>query len=168
MGKLLFILGGIKSGKSSFAVELLKNKKDVFFIATGSEEDEEMKEKILKHKQTRPKHFITIEEKINIVKKIKNLKKTSHLIIDCINFWVANMLKVYDEKEILLKTKDLCKNLKKFKISVVVSNEVGLSLVATNNLARKFQDILGKVNQIFTKYADKVFFMMSGIPLRIK
>ncbi len=168
MGKLIFISGGIKSGKSSYAVDMLRNKKDVFFIATGYYEDEEMKERIFVHKRTRPKHFVTIEEKVNIVDKIKNLKKTSHLIIDCINFWVANMLKVYNEEEILYQTEILCKVLKKFKISVVVSNEVGLSLVATHRLARKFQQVLGKVNQIFVKHADRFYFMISGVALRVK
>ena len=168
MGKLIFISGGIKSGKSQFAVELLKNKKEVFFVATAQAKDKEMAESIKKHRQARPKKFITIEESVDIVSKIKNLGKSSNIIVDCINFWVANMLNCNGEEKILSDAKRLCQILKKFHLSVVVSNEVGLSLVSVNPLGRKFQKVLGKVNQIFASCADEFYFMFSGIPLRIK
>ncbi len=168
MGRLIFISGGIKSGKSKFAIDLLKNKKKVYFIATAEAKDKEMLESIKIHKQLRPKKFITIEESLDIISALKNLKRSSCVIVDCINFWVANMINHFSEKRILLETKCLCETLKKFDLSVVVSNEVGMCLVSTNSLGRKFQKVLGKVNQIFVSYADRFYFMFSGIPFRIK
>jgi len=168
MGKLIFVSGGIKSGKSKFAIELLKNRKKVFFVATAVAKDKEMAESIKKHKQLRPRKFITIEETIDIVARLKSLEKSSSILIDCINFWVANMLNTFDEEKILSEAKLLCKKLKEFRFSVAVSNEVGLSLVSTNFLGRKFQKVLGKVNQIFADHADRFYFMFSGIPLRVK
>jgi adenosylcobinamide kinase/adenosylcobinamide-phosphate guanylyltransferase len=168
MGRLIFISGGIKSGKSSFAIDLLRNKKTVYFIATALPTDKEMKEIIMLHKKSRPKNFVTIEETTDISSKIKNLNKKSCVLVDCINFWVANMMKKYDEEKILVETKHLCETLKDFNTSVVVSNEVGMSLVSTNSLGRKFQKILGKVNQIFVNYADRFYFMLLGVPIKIK
>lgn len=164
----ILITGGIKSGKSEFALKLVKSLKKVYFIATAIPEDKEMEEKILRHKNKRPKKFITIEEPLYLTKKVRNLSKNSVLIIDCINIWVANMMKHFNEDKILQEVKNFCSCIKRFAKVVIVTNEVGLSLVATNNLARKFQEILGKVNQILAKNADRVYLMVSGIPVRIK
>lgn len=168
MGKIILISGGIKSGKSKFALSFFDNKK-AYFIATAQPKDKEMKNKVLLHKKYRPKNFILIEEptKINEVVSTK-LNKNFGVIIDCINMWVANLMKIYNEKEILSEVEILCKNLRKFKMSILVSNEVGMSLVSVNKLGRKFQELLGLVNQLLAKYADRVYFMISGLPFKIK
>ncbi|MEN3013369.1 MAG: bifunctional adenosylcobinamide kinase/adenosylcobinamide-phosphate guanylyltransferase [Endomicrobiia bacterium] len=167
MKKRILIVGGIKSGKSEFALSFFKNKK-AYFIATAQPKDSEMKKKINFHRKRRPKNFLTIEEPIKIVNKIKNFKKNSAILIDCVNIWIANMLNKYSENEILTEVKSLCECLKKFKLTVLVSNEVGMSLVAVNRLGRKFQELLGKVNQILSDWATDVYFLITGIPVKIK
>lgn len=165
---IVLVTGGIKSGKSDFVLKLVRNNKNVYYIATATAEDNEMKEKILIHRRKRDKKIITLEEPIHITEKIRHLSPRAVLIIDCVNLWVANMMRHYNENEILTKVKKFCRCVKKFSKVFIVTNEVGLSLVSTNKLARKFQEILGKVNQIIANNADKVYFMLSGIPLRIK
>ncbi len=167
MKKLILINGGIKSGKSSFALSIFKKAKKVYFIATAIPEDEEMKEKIELHKKTRGKNFVTIEEPIKIVYVIKNLPKNSKVVVDCVNIWVANMMRIYNENKILYETKKLCEVLKKHE-SIVVSNEVGMCLVSTDRIGRKFQELLGRVNQIIAKNSDDVYFMISGVSLKLK
>ncbi len=168
MGKIVLIIGGIKSRKSSFALRLFSKNKKVYFVATAKPTDKEMKQRIKQHRHTRPDNFLTIEETTNIVEKIKLLPKNSNVIVDCINFWVANLMQEYSDNQILSEAKNLCNVLKEKNFSVLVTNEVGMSLVAVNKVARRFQDLLGKVNQIIAKNADVVYFMVSGIPLKIK
>ncbi len=169
MNKIILISGGIKSGKSNFACSLVNKKEHVYFIATAKPVDKEIKIKIELHQKNRSRNFITIEEPIKIVSLVSQLPKGSNIIIDCVNMWVANMMgKYHDEKDILSEVENLCKQLKKFKMSVLVSNEVGMSLVSTNRLGRKFQELLGKTNQILASYADRVYLMFCGISLRIK
>lgn len=166
---IIFILGGVRSGKTNFAYHLAKkiSKKNVTYLATAVPSDKEMKERIRLHKTLRPKDWITVEEPINIL--YKNIA-TDTIIVDCINFWLANMMKENsDEKKILYRTEQLAKKFTKPKINaIVISNEVGNCLVPPNRLGRKFQYLLGKINQIIAKYSKTVYFMISGIPVKIK
>ncbi|MCS7232285.1 MAG: bifunctional adenosylcobinamide kinase/adenosylcobinamide-phosphate guanylyltransferase [Elusimicrobiota bacterium] len=168
MGKIILISGGIKSGKSSFALSFFNKNDRVYFIATAEAKDQEMRKKIILHKKIRPKNFITIEEPVEIINKISKLEKTSSVVVDCVNIWIANMLGIYTNKKILLNVESLCKCLENFKISIVVSNEVGMSLVSPNKLGRRFQELLGTANQILAKLADEVYCMFCGLPIKIK
>jgi adenosylcobinamide kinase/adenosylcobinamide-phosphate guanylyltransferase len=175
--KFIFILGGIRSGKSSYAVELAKKlSKKVLFIATATVSDEEMKKRIELHKAKRPKYWKTIEAKntisiLNALNNKDNKNKYKVVIIDCLNFLVSNLILAN------LKDEQIIKILEDFinKISynnelttILVSNEVGNSLVSDNPLARRFQDLLGYINQLVAKKADEVIFIHAGIPLKIK
>ncbi|MBU1998802.1 MAG: bifunctional adenosylcobinamide kinase/adenosylcobinamide-phosphate guanylyltransferase [Candidatus Omnitrophota bacterium] len=171
MGKITFILGGARSGKSSFAINLAKKYKRVCFIATCQPKDAEMKRRIGLHKKNRPKEWQTIEEYKNIEKAITKVDPhTQCLIIDCLTLFISNLfLAKGKEKVIEEKIKQLLKVLKKVKARVIiVSNEVGLGVVPASKLGRDFRDIAGRVNQIVAIQADKVVFMVSGLPLIIR
>lgn len=172
--KITFILGGIKSGKSSYAViqaELFskKCKSSVTYLATCIPEDEEMEKRVAKHKATRPKNWLTIEEPVNLIEALKKIK-SEILIVDCLNIWLSNVLeKNWSENKIIAYIKKFCSELKNKKITCfVVSNEVGLSLVSPNKTGRLFQNILGKINQVVAKISDDVYFLVAGIPLKLK
>ncbi|MFH1074529.1 MAG: bifunctional adenosylcobinamide kinase/adenosylcobinamide-phosphate guanylyltransferase [Candidatus Firestonebacteria bacterium] len=170
--KLIFITGGARSGKSSFAEELaVKTVKDRIYIATMQELDEEMKERIKKHKKQRGKGWRTIEEPLELFSSLRKEDKNNRVIlIDCLTLWVSNRMRKGEREEKILKAaEDIAEFCAGANASVIaVSNEVGMGLVPDNKLGRDFRDIQGRVNRIFAERAGKVFFMVSGIPLEVK
>ncbi|MCK9615044.1 MAG: bifunctional adenosylcobinamide kinase/adenosylcobinamide-phosphate guanylyltransferase [Candidatus Omnitrophica bacterium] len=173
MGKIIFILGGARSGKSSFALKLAKKSKKtkVAFIATGEARDNEMKQRILFHRRSRPSNFKTFEQAHNLSGLLKKIASGFDvIIIDCLTLFVSNLLlKKYDEKKIANEISKMLTVLKKTHTkAIIVSNEVGLGIVPQTKLGRDFRDIAGKVNQVVAQGADNVFFMVSGLPWRVK
>ena len=174
MAKIIFITGGARSGKGSFAEKLASALgKDVVFLATAEALDKEMADRIKKHKSKRSRAWKTVEEpiNINILNKFKNFEGA--VILDCVTLWMSNMIHKFGIKEaedrILEDTRTLLKTVKTFKFTlIVVSNELGMGIVPENKLAREFRDIAGRCNQIIARMADEVYFMISGIELKIK
>jgi len=170
MGKIILILGGARSGKSIHAVSLAKKHKKVAFIATCQPLDKEMHERIRLHKEARPKDWKTFEEPKNIEGLLRGIgNEFDCIVIDCLTLLISNLiLGGHKEADILRKIGAMLTHLKKKKAKVImVSNEVGLGLVPANKLGRDFRDVAGKVNQIIAKEADEVFFVVSGIPLKL-
>jgi len=171
MNKITLILGGARSGKSSYALSLAKRYKKVAFIATCQGLDKEMRQRIKLHKETRPKHWETFEEPRELTKLLVKMDNSFDcIVIDCLTLLVSNLiLSANSQKQIIEKVQEslLILNKKKARI-ILVSNEVGLGLVPANKLGRKFRDIAGKVNQIVASSANEVLFIVAGLPLNIK
>jgi len=178
-GKLIFITGGARSGKSNFAEKIaMSSGKSVAYIATAQPLDKEMAFRIKKHKEKRLNTWETYEEPIKIRELVSRLDLEKEVIlIDCLTLFTSNLLlreedKVEDSKcqeEILLEIKKLAEISYKITAQVIiVSNEVGMGLVPDNPLGRVYRDILGRANSIIADKADGVFMMVSGIPLKIK
>ncbi len=174
--KLIFILGGARSGKSAYALKLteaMAGKK--LYLATAQALDKEMAEKIKNHKKQRGSKWTTIEEPIKVADVIRWDKKHDVLLLDCLTLWVSNLMSkesgvrsqksevIYKNINQLIST---CKNSK--ANIVVVSNEVGLGIVPDNPLARRFRDIAGYANQKMAEAADEVYFVAAGMPMRMK
>lgn len=172
MGKIIFISGGVRSGKSGFAVELAKKLSgSVAFIATARPLDPEMEERIAKHKAGRPGHWEVMEEDKNIHLLIPGLSgKVGAVIIDCLGLLISNLLSAgLDNAEIEERIEALVGAMKKSgPVFILVSNETGMGIVPDNALARRFRDLLGSANKLLAGSADEVSIMFSGIPLRIK
>lgn len=168
MGKLIFILGGARSGKSSFALELAqKSGRKVTFIATATPIDSEMKQRIKNHKKVRPKEWKTVEVKNNLDKKIEQ-EENKMILIDCLTIYVSYLMDL-PETRILEHIKKIIKVIKRSGSDIiVVSNEVGCSIHPKNKLGRDYRDILGKVNQVFAWSADEFYIMFAGVPIDIK
>ncbi len=179
-GRIIFVLGGAKSGKSRFALEkadLMGGKK--LYIATAQALDCEMEKRIEKHRLERGEEWVTIEEPLNIAGSIEENKDSYNVIlIDCLTLWLNNLMgedgselqdgKAYKER-FLIETESLIDScIDSSSYIIIVSNEVGLGIVPENFLARRFRDIAGGVNRRVANAADEVFFLMSGIPLRLK
>ncbi|MCX7794298.1 MAG: bifunctional adenosylcobinamide kinase/adenosylcobinamide-phosphate guanylyltransferase [Thermodesulfovibrionales bacterium] len=175
MNKIIFITGGAKSGKSNFALKRaseLDGRK--VYIATAEPLDEEMKERIERHKKERGSNWFTVEEPVNISGLIKDLReKYEVLLIDCLTLWLSNIMlgkEAYIERiEELIRFLKALKDSKQGQLTLfIVSNEVGLGIVPDNELARRFRDEAGRLNQRIAEISDEVYFVISGIPIRIK
>lgn len=172
MAKFIFIVGGARSGKSGYARDLAKGiSKKVAFIATCIPQDEEMKKRIAQHKRIRPRYWKIIEEGKDVKSALIKLKnRFDVVIIDCLGLLISNFLHHgLNEKLIERKIRAIAQILPKAKFtSIVVSNEVGSGIVPENILARQFRDLTGLSNQIMSEYADTVYIMQAGIPVKIK
>lgn len=172
MGKIIFILGGARSGKSTYAINLAKRiPKRVAFIATCASLDKEMKKRIRLHQTKRPSSWQTFEETKDIAALLKKIRSQyPMIIIDCLTLLISNLLLAgFKENTILDKINEILKILKSLKgKAIIVANEVGLGIVPNSKLGRDFRDLAGKVNQLVVQKADEVFFMVSGLPLKVK
>ena len=164
--KTLFI-GGIKSGKSSLAESyILENSASVkpFYLATTEFIDIEMKARIKVHQKRRQDLFVTIEEPVNLVERLKICQQP--VLVECVSMWLNNLLyhqwsetKILQELEAIMALPvDL----------VLVHNEVGLGIIPDNPLARQFVDLSGKAAQIMAKGCDRVFFCSAGLSMQMK
>jgi len=177
--KLVLITGGVRSGKSTFAQNMAEGfGKKITFIATAQPLDKEMKQRIESHKANRPKHWETREEPCQVAKVIsKTGQNTDVILVDCLGLLVSNLMQDYQEKVFSnLLADNIIKNIQEIIAEalkcpatvIIVSNEVGLGLVPENAMGRFFRDILGQANQLIASNADKVYLMVTGIPLLIK
>lgn len=172
--QLVLILGGARGGKSSFAQHLAKNiGGDVLFLATAQAGDDEMAERIARHKASRPATWRTVEEPLELAAALKTKTATANVVlVDCLTLWLNNMLLREGgalEAEILEEVdRILSVYLNGTASCILVSGEVGMGLVPPYPLGRSFRDILGLVNQKLARRADKVFLMVAGIPLELK
>lgn len=183
--RLTLVLGGVRSGKSAFTEVLVKSLDvanpnfPVTYLATGLATDAEMEQRILIHRRRRPSHWVTQEESLDLAAGLRasfNLPaRPWAVIIDSIDVWVANMLMEHEEedKERLesktLEALDEVLNVTRRSATVfMVSTEVGLSLVPPEPLGRRFQDLLGLVNQRIAAVAGTVYLVVAGVPLTIK
>jgi adenosylcobinamide kinase/adenosylcobinamide-phosphate guanylyltransferase len=168
------ILGGARSGKSEFALSLAdKSKAGKVFIATAEALDEEMSERIQKHQDDRDKGkggWTTVEEPTDVVGVISMNREASVLLLDCVTLWLANLMeKDLTDADILKEVSWLSAAIKEAKGSVIiVSNEVGHSLVSENPLGRRFVDLSGRANQIIAGAVDEVYFITAGLGTKIK
>ncbi|MBI5344215.1 MAG: bifunctional adenosylcobinamide kinase/adenosylcobinamide-phosphate guanylyltransferase [Deltaproteobacteria bacterium] len=168
--RFVFVVGGARSGKSAFALKLsdeVSGKK--VYLATGVPIDAEMEERIKRHREERPLLWETVEERRDIRGGI-TAAAGGVALIDCLTIWIANLMEDgLNDAGIVKEAEGLVSACRVSASSVVVvSNEVGCGIVPDNALARRFRDISGIVNQMFAEAAPEVWFVASGIPLRMK
>ena len=171
MAKIILILGGARSGKSTYALSLAKEKKRIAFIATCQALDKEMKERIKLHKKARPKDWQTFEEPREIGLLLGKMGNSFDcIIIDCLTLLVSNLLLSGGNQTIIEEEiNKILAGLKNKKAKVIiVSNEVGLGIVPEHKMGRVFRDIAGRVNQLVAQRVDEVWFVVAGLPLKIK
>ena len=183
--KITFVIGGARSGKSSFALnEVSKLEGSRSYIATGEALDDEMQNRIRKHKEDRGPEWSTYEEPVEIAKILSDIKdKYSAVVIDCLTLWLSNVLHktlstegtnkpveeyIEDLMDALLKLKNERRTTSDEQHLFIVSNELGMGIVPENAMAREFRDLTGFLNQKVAAIADKVYLVTAGIPLKIK
>jgi adenosylcobinamide kinase / adenosylcobinamide-phosphate guanylyltransferase len=171
-GSVTLVLGGARSGKSRYAQQLAEQSRDVVFIATARASDEEMRAKIERHREDRPKEWSTIEEPLDLPKVLAEHQLASEVIVvDCLTIFAANLLEAAGEgsNAIERRVEALCEALRTAQCNVVlVSNEVGSGVVPPYPVGRRFRDLLGEINQKVARVADDVVLMVAGLPLALK
>jgi adenosylcobinamide kinase/adenosylcobinamide-phosphate guanylyltransferase len=177
--RLTLILGGARSGKSTYAEKLAReHHRDVLYVATAEAQDDEMAARIVAHRAQRPAHWITLEAPRAIGQAIRSSGVNAPLVlIDCLTLLVNNVIVPLSEP-IEFKEADRALNaaiddlLSVYEEStaewIIVSNEVGLGLVPPYPLGRVYRDALGRANQRLAAVADEVWFMVAGLPLKVK
>jgi len=179
MARIIFLLGGARSGKSTMAERLGKEYggDDVLFVATAEVGDEEMRRRVEAHRDARPRTWRTLEAPRDVAHVLSGAYRGERaIIIDCITLLVANLLEAVDNPYsdeardgILEEIQALIAVLRESDATVIlVSNEVGMGLVPPYPLGRAYRDILGLVNQYIAAVADDVYLIVAGIPLFIK
>ena len=190
MAPLIFILGGARSGKSDYALELacqLAGDDPILFIATAQAGDDEMAEHITRHRTERPAHWQTLEAPLDVGRlwREHQLSNAPHpaarvAVLDCLTLLIANLLFAEGsdpeneaESAIQQRVDNELDNLLAAQTSlnrtlILVSNEVGLGIVPAGRISRVYRDVLGRANRRLAGTADHAYFLLAGIPLDLK
>lgn len=166
MRKLTLVLGGARSGKSRFAEGLGQRAAHKTYIATAEAMDAEMRERIARHRTSRGGGWATLEAPLDLVGA---LGEAGHgfVLVDCLTVWLGNLM--HHGRDIKAEVDGFCAALADVGHEVVlVSNEVGLSIVPENAMARQFRDEQGLMNQRIAGLADEVYLVAAGLPLALK
>ena len=180
--ELIFILGGARSGKSTLAEKLareLGGERGVLFTATAEAHDDEMRERIRKHRSDRPAGWRTLEAPRRVGTRISQMLDGTEkvVVVDCLTLLVSNILCALPENaQVHEVERDTAEEMATLVAAcrassatwIVVSNEVGLGLVPDNPLGRTYRDVLGRANQQLAAAADQVLFLVAGLPMRLK
>lgn len=175
------VLGGIRSGKSAFAEEIAAGLSDsVVYLATGTAVDDDFAERIRKHQESRPAHWVTVEESLDpaaaLGPALSERPGKTAVLVDSLDTWVGNLLWQHEgeaaqdlERLAMDKLQALLETGCSPSVGMVlVSSEVGMSLVAPTEVGRRFQDLLGLVNQKAAAGCSTVYLVAAGIPVTIK
>lgn len=177
--RVTLVIGGARSGKSAYAQRLAEESgRPVLYVATATAGDEEMAERIARHRAARPTHWRTLEIPMNIGPALEaTIAGGEVVLLDCLTMLVSNLMmdegegatadrleaRVVEELEALLK---VCRT--REAQLIVVSNEVGMGLVPPYPMGRVYRDVLGRANQWLAARSDRVVLMVAGIPLEVK
>ncbi|MDO4988046.1 MAG: bifunctional adenosylcobinamide kinase/adenosylcobinamide-phosphate guanylyltransferase [Synergistes sp.] len=181
MKNITLILGGARSGKSTFAEHIARSfKGNVIYMATADCRDAEMEKRIAIHRSRRPKEWGLWE---GIPEDLPNAIADFHglLLMDCLTMWLTRLFLSYPEsegedenawlvceKKIAALTERLCGSVRDDSSLIVVSNEVGFGLVPPYLMGRRFRDMQGRMNQLVASKAENVALVVAGCPLWVK
>jgi adenosylcobinamide kinase/adenosylcobinamide-phosphate guanylyltransferase len=191
MGRLTLILGGARSGKSTFAEQRARELggESVLYVATSEMKDDEMQQRVAKHRAERLTAWGTLEAPRNVAQALRqDGSEAKVILLDCMTFLVANHLmdaaapkdNPFDdpsadpfdpqiEADVVTEVEALVTYVQQSEVDlIVVSNEVGLGVVPPYELGRAYRDILGRANQILARHADEVQLLVAGIPMKVK
>jgi adenosylcobinamide kinase / adenosylcobinamide-phosphate guanylyltransferase len=183
MGRLIFVTGGARSGKSRKAEESAAAlAAPVVYLATMQSLDEELRARVRLHRQRRPAGWATIEEPLAIKEAMGEAPPEATILLDCLSLWVSNLIlrglgdadPPQDRLDAALPEADgasaavLAMQLQRPGALIAVKNEVGSGIVPANALSRYYRDALGLVNQRFASASDEAYLMVSGLPLRLR
>ncbi len=172
--ELIFVTGGARSGKSTFALEKASAHGDhVTFIATAQAFDDEMRERIARHQLERPDTWTTLEEPRDVHRVLETVRGT--VVLDCLSILISNLMlgdaehAPLEEPEILARVNTIIEvQAARAQSLIIVSNEVGSGIVPEYPLGRAFRDVLGRANQMVARAASEAYLIVAGLPIKLK
>ena len=181
MGQVLFVTGGARSGKSTFAEHLARDSgSPVVYLATMEAGDEELRDRIQRHRARRPASWTTIEEPLALADALASAPAETCVLVDCLSLWVTNRLMQLGTEEPTLDAVEALEAALDAEVdailgaardrsgdTIIVTNEVGAGLVPPYPLGRVYRDVLGRVNQHVSRKADRAWLLISGRPLEL-
>lgn len=187
-GQTTLILGGARSGKSAWAERrAAASGRPVLFVATATAGDDEMAERIARHRAERPAAWRTLEEPLYLRDAIQTAAQPGDaVLVDCLTLWVSNRIGAaigFDADPDALQPEAwrdletaLCAEVEALvalakereQTLILVSNEVGLGIVPATTLGRRYRDLLGRVNQAVASQAESVVLMVAGLPIDLR
>jgi adenosylcobinamide kinase/adenosylcobinamide-phosphate guanylyltransferase len=204
MSEILLFTGGTRSGKSRLAEIEAEARaeafgREVIYLATCRIGDEELSERVRRHRERRPPHWVTVEEPLAPEKVISGGSAESDpaaptaepriIILECLSFLLFNWMERGDKDDAIMQSIDRllsaarrqegrpCRRRHGWRSSaarrgrddlLIVSNEVGFSLIAPDPVSRRYQELLGRANQRVAAAADRVVLAIAGLPLVVK
>jgi adenosylcobinamide kinase / adenosylcobinamide-phosphate guanylyltransferase len=166
--QLTLVLGGARSGKSRYAESLIAALPPPWiFVATAEAGDSEMAERIALHRARRGKDWQTIEAPHDLAAALADIDSNAPAIVDCMTLWLSNRMLAGADVEAEATHFEAALASRRGPV-ILVSNEVGLSIVPDNALARRFRDLQGRLNQRIAARAARVILMVAGLPLVVK
>lgn len=171
MPQVTLLTGGARSGKSAHALELASAYGRRAFIATAEPFDNEMRLRIARHQDERGADFETIEEPVELAGAVHRAAARADVaVVDCLTVWLGNLMHRHGaEREVYPEIEELEAALQAPPLDLIlVTNEVGMGIVPVDAFTRRYRDLLGGLNRRIAVAADKVVFLVSGIPMVIK
>jgi adenosylcobinamide kinase / adenosylcobinamide-phosphate guanylyltransferase len=173
MSKVILVTGGARSGKSRFAERLAEQYPAVRgYLATGQPGDEEMAERIARHRGRRGSDWETVEEPLALPDALQAADGCfTVMLVDCVTLWLSNLLFETHEGAagVLPQVEKLTQIFADLTTPlIIVTNEVGMGIVPEHHLARTFRDLAGEANEMIAARADEVYVCISGLPLKLK
>ncbi|MCP3964883.1 MAG: bifunctional adenosylcobinamide kinase/adenosylcobinamide-phosphate guanylyltransferase [Lentisphaerae bacterium] len=178
MAEVYLITGGARSGKSSHSERLAaETGKPKVYIATAPVLDGEMEDRVKHHQMMRTgAGWRTVEEQVDIVQAIRQIKNGETILVDCLTLWINNLMYQAEKNNEEIQESDmisLCTELKQAcaehsGVIIFVINEVGMGIVPDNPASRKFRDLSGRCSQTIAGFADHVILVACGLPLQLK
>lgn len=169
--QLILITGGARSGKSRYAeTRAAQLGKRCLYLATAESKDQEMAQRIAMHRERRGDRWITVEEPLDLAPVLAGRSgQIDCALVDCLTLWLSNLLLARDAAYAEMKVDELIRILPGLDFHVLlVTNEVGWSIVPDNPLARQFRDLSGWANQRLAAIASEVVLTVAGLPMPIK
>lgn len=167
---LTFVLGGARSGKSRYAEDALRAKGPGpwLYVATAEAFDDEMADRIARHRADRGEGWITVEAPHDLGATLRAAAgRGLPVLVDCLTLWLSNRLLA--GADLAAESADLVEAMAGLRVpAVVVSNEVGLGIVPDNALSRAFRDAAGRLHQLVAARAGRVVLTVAGLPLVVK
>ncbi|MEM1086456.1 MAG: bifunctional adenosylcobinamide kinase/adenosylcobinamide-phosphate guanylyltransferase [Pseudomonadota bacterium] len=169
MSNAHFILGGARSGKSRRALSLAETLGERrVFVATAEAWDDEMADRIERHRSEREVGWSTVEAPLDLVNALSVVASRGAVcLVDCLTLWLSNLM--HHERDVEAESARLVEAIRTMPVPIIlVSNEVGLGLVPETPLGRAFRDAQGRLNQAVASVCDRVEFVAAGLPLVLK
>jgi adenosylcobinamide kinase/adenosylcobinamide-phosphate guanylyltransferase len=168
MAELTLVLGGARSGKSQYAEKLIAASPPPWtFVATAEAGDAEMAERIALHRSRRSRDWQTVEAPDDLTTALAAVATNAPVLVDCLTLWLSNRMLAGADVEVEITRLEKALDSRRAPV-VLVSNEVGFGVVPDNELARRFRDLQGRLNQRMAARADRVVLMVAGLPVVVK